>query len=146
VRPTMVGLAKHVGAPSATALFRRYVRHFVKEAELAERVSHGFGSELDGVLTITDKAVLDKHLETGGVFLALPHLHASVAAIRCLSQTYPVLAIVRLTRDQDRARAQHNLYKQVGCDFLDVRGEAPTTVERQILKALKAGKNRGWNS
>jgi len=136
----MVGLAKHVGALSVTALFRRYVRHFVTEAELTERVSQGFGSELDGVLTIPDKAVLDKHLKTGGVFQALPHLHASVAAIRCLSQTYPVLAIVRLTRDQDLARAQHNLYKKVGCDFLDARSEAPTTVARQILKSLKAGK------
>jgi lauroyl/myristoyl acyltransferase len=72
--------------------------------------------------------------------LALPHLHASVAMIRCLSQIYPVLAIVRLTRDQYRARAQHDLYRQVGCEFLDVRGETPTTVARQILKALKAGK------
>jgi lauroyl/myristoyl acyltransferase len=136
----MVGLAKHVGAPSATALFRSYVRRFVTGAELAERVRHGFGSELDGMLTIPDKSKLDMHLETGGVFLALPHLHASVAMIRCLSQTYPVLAIVRLTRDKDRARAQHDLYKQVGCDFLDARGEPPTTVARQILKALKAGK------
>ena len=140
VRPTMVGLAKHVGAPSATVLFRGYVRRFVTGAELAERVRHGFGSELDAMLTIPDKAKLDMHLKTGGVFLALPHLHASVAMIRCLSQIYPVLAIVRLTRDQDRARAQHDLYRQVGCEFLDVRGETPTTVARQILKALKAGK------
>jgi lauroyl/myristoyl acyltransferase len=140
VRPTMVGLAKHVGAPSATALFRSYVRRFMTGAELAERVRHGFGSELDGKLTIPDKSKLDMHLETGGVFLALPHLHASVAMIRCLSQSYPVLAIVRLTRDKDRARAQHDLYKKVGCEFLDARGDPPTTVARQILKALKAGK------
>lgn len=136
----MTALAKQVGAGSAWGLFRKYVRNFATGTELAERVRHGFGSELDEMLTIPEKDRLDALLEDGGVFLALPHLHASIAMTRCLSQTYPVLAVVSLTRDKDRAEAQRDLYRQGGCDFLDARGEEPKTVARKILQALKAGK------
>ncbi len=79
-------------------------------------------------------------LATRGIFLALPHLHASFAMVRCLSQAYPVLAVVSLTRNPDRARAQRELYAQGDCDVLDVRSETPAAVARQILKALKSGK------
>jgi hypothetical protein len=94
------------------------------------------------MLTIPDKLKLDMHLETGGVFLALPHLYLSVAMIRCLSQTYPVW--LRSPHTGQRPRAPARQLQQVGCEFR-TRGELPTTVARQILKALKAGKIVGWN-
>ncbi|OAN73965.1 hypothetical protein A8B78_17600 [Jannaschia sp. EhC01] len=140
VRPTIVALAKRAGAGSATALFRRYVRHFLTGTDLAERVRHGFGSELDGRLVIPDKARLDALLADRGVFLALPHLHASFAMVYCLSHQYPMLAVVSLTRNKDRARAQRALYEKAGCEILDVRSETPSAVARAILGALKAGK------
>lgn len=139
VRPTMVGLTKHLGGGSAWGLFRRYVQRFLSGTALAERIRHGFGSDLDGILTIPDKARLDTLLQDRGVFLALPHLHASFAMIYCLSQSYRVLAVVSLTRNPDRAQAQRDLYAKAGCEILDVRSEEPGIVARKILKALKSG-------
>lgn len=139
LRPAMAGLAHHLGAPSKAALFRQYVRRFLQGTDRVERVRHGFGSDLDGVLEIPDRARLDAMLEGGGVFLALPHVHSSIAMVRCLAQSHSVLAVVSLTRNKSRADAQRALYAQMGCDFLDVRSEEPGTVARRILKALKSG-------
>lgn len=139
-RATMASLAHHVGARSKTALFAQYVKRFLRGTDLAERVRHGFASDLDGVLEIDEKARLERMLADGGLFLAMPHLHASIPMCRCLAQEYPVLAVVRLARNAARAQAQRELYRRIGCEFLDVRSEAPGTVARQILKALKAGK------
>lgn len=140
VRPTMVALARRVGVASPAALFRRYVRHFLTGTDLAEQLRHGFGAELDMRLSIPDKARLDALLADRGVFLALPHLHASFAMVHCLSQQYPMLAVVSLTRNPDRARAQRALYARAECEILDVRSESPQAVARAILGALKAGK------
>lgn len=139
VRPTMLGLTEHLGRGSARGLFRSYIKRFLSGTALAERIRHGFGSDLDGMLTIPDKTRLDALLEDRGVFLALPHLHASFAMIYCLSQSYPVLAVVSLTRNPDRAQAQRDLYGQAGCEILDVRSEEPWIVALKILKALKSG-------
>lgn len=140
IRPTMAGLASHVGESSPARLFGGYVRRFLSGTEMAERVRHGRGSDIADILDIPDKARLDRLLATGGVFLALPHLHASVAMSQCLARSYPVLAVVSLTRNKDRAAAQRALYSQLGCAFLDVRSEEPGTVARQILRALRDGK------
>ncbi|GAB5446063.1 LpxL/LpxP family acyltransferase [Gymnodinialimonas sp.] len=140
VRPTLKALAGRAGEGSPTALFRRYVRHFLTGTDMAERVRHGFGAELDGRLTIPDKARLDGLLQERGVFLALPHLHASFAMVYCLSHQYPMLAVVSLTRNPARAAAQRALYDQAGCEILDVRSETPQAVARAILGALKSGK------
>lgn len=140
LRPTMAGLARHVGVGSKTGLFRQYVQRFLTGTDKVERVRHGFGADLDGKLEIPDRARLDGMLERGGVFLALPHVHSSIAMCRCLAQSYPMLAVVSLTRNKSRADAQRALYAQLGCDILDVRSEEPGTVARQILKALKSGK------
>lgn len=139
VRPTMVSLARLTGERSKAALFRRFVKRFFSGTDLAERVRHGYASDLDGMLDIKDRAAFDALVARGGLFLALPHLHASLAMCRCLSQSYPVLVVVSLTRNEARAAAQRALYAQVGCEFLDVRSEEPATVARRILKALKSG-------
>lgn len=139
LRPTMAGLARHVGGRSKFGLFRQYVRRFLSGTDMVERVRHGFGADLDGMLEIPDRDRLDGMLGSGGVFLALPHVHASIAMCRCLAQLYPMLAVVSLTRNKSRADAQRALYAQLGCDVLDVRSEEPGTVARKILKALKSG-------
>lgn len=139
VRPTMKGLVRHLGHGSPWSLFRQYVRRFLSGTALAERIRHGFGSDLDGMLTIPEKDRLDSLLQDRGLFLALPHLHASFAMIYCLAKTYPVLAVVSLTRNPDRARAQMSLYEKAGCAVVDVRSEEPGIVARKILKALKEG-------
>ncbi|QXT40792.1 hypothetical protein [Gymnodinialimonas ceratoperidinii] len=140
VRPTMQALARHADHPSPTRLFRGFVRKFIAGTDGTEQVRHGFGASIDGSLTIPDKARLDSYLAQGGLFLALPHLHATLAMTRCLAQSYDVLAVVSLTRNENRAAAQKALYSQVDGDFLDARNEEPAAVARQILKALKSGK------
>lgn len=140
VRPTMKALAHHAGRASSAKMFRGFVRKFIAGTDMTEQVRHGFGTTLDGALTIPDKERLDAYLTNGGLFLALPHLHASLAMTRCLAQSYDILAVVSLTRNANRAEAQKALYAQVDGDFLDARNEEPAKVARSILKALKAGK------
>ena len=140
VRPTMVALSKHVGEAFPRRLFGRYVRRFITGLDLAERVRHGFGTEVDGLLNIEDKDRLDSILEKGGVFIALPHLHASVAMSRALGKSYQVLLIIRLTTEKKRAEAQRVLFEQVGCDILDARNEPSSSIARKTLRALRDGK------
>jgi lauroyl/myristoyl acyltransferase len=140
VRPTMIALSKQVGGSSPERLFGEYVRRLISGLDLAERVRHGFGAEVDGLLTIDDGHRLDALLEKGGVFLALPHLHASVAMTRALANRYPVLLIARLTTDIRRAEAQRHLFAQLGCDVLDARNEPASSVARKTLRALRSGK------
>jgi KDO2-lipid IV(A) lauroyltransferase len=140
VRPTIVALSKHVGQPSPSKLFGRYVRRFITGLDLAERVRHGYGAEVDGLLTIDDKERFDGILEKGGMFIALPHVHASVAMSRALGKSYRVLLIIRLTTEKKRAEAQRLLFDQVGCDILDARNEPPSSVARKTLRALRDGK------
>ena len=138
VRPTMTALAARVGE-KPWPLFRRYVRRFLSGTALAERIRHGYGGDLNEMLEIPDNDRLDDMLKDTGVFLALPHMHASFAMVFCLSQNYPVLAVVSLTRNPKRAEAQRALYEQANCEILDVRSEEPAVVARRILKALKTG-------
>jgi lauroyl/myristoyl acyltransferase len=140
VRPTIVALSKHVGEPSPRKLFGRYVRRFITGLDLAERVRHGFGAEVDGLLTIEDKERFDGILEKGGMFLALPHVHASVAMARALGKSYQVLLIIRLTTEKKRAEAQRLLFEQVGCDILDARNAPASSIARKTLRALRDGK------
>jgi KDO2-lipid IV(A) lauroyltransferase len=140
VRPTMVALSKQVGGPSPRRLFGQYVRRLISGLDLAERVRHGFGAEVDGMLTIDDAQRLDALLEKGGVFLALPHLHASVAMTRALAKRYPVLLVARLTTNKKRADAQRHLFAQLGCDVVDGRNEPAGAVARKTLRALRSGK------
>jgi KDO2-lipid IV(A) lauroyltransferase len=140
VRPTMIALSKQVGGWSPRGLFGQYVRRLISGLDLAERVRHGFGAEVDGLLTIDDAHRLDTLLETGGVFLALPHLHASVAMTRALAHRYPVLLVARLTTDKRRADAQRHLFAQLGCDVVDARNEPAGAVARKTLRALRGGK------
>jgi hypothetical protein len=105
-------------------------------AELAERV-HGFGSELDGMLTIPDKSCWTCTSK-------LAAASSGVAAFVCFGRYDPVPVAnlsgfeATFARLPETAHAEHDLYRQVGCEFPDAR--TPTTVARQILKALKAGK------
>jgi KDO2-lipid IV(A) lauroyltransferase len=140
VRPTMVALSQQVGRDSPARLFDQYVRRFITGLDLAERVRHGFGAEVDGLLTIDDRHRLDALLKTGGLLLALPHLHASVAMTRALATAYPVLLIARLTTDTRRAAAQRHLFAQLGCEVVDARNERPSAVARKTLRALRDGK------
>jgi lauroyl/myristoyl acyltransferase len=140
VRPTIVALSKHVGEPSPRKLFGRYVRRFITGLDLAERVRHGFGAEVDGLLTIEDKERFDGILEKGGMFLALPHVHASIAMARALGKSYRVLLIIRLTTEKKRADAQRLLFEQLGCDILDARNEPSSSIARKTLRALRDGK------
>jgi KDO2-lipid IV(A) lauroyltransferase len=140
VRPTIKALARHADHPSPVRLFRGFVRKFIAGMDTTEQIRHGFGANVDGSLTIPDKERLDAYLAQGGIFLALPHLHATLAMTRCLAQSYDALAVVSLTRNEKRAAAQRALYSQVDGEVLDARNEEPAAVARQILKALKAGK------
>ena len=140
VRVTTTALSKHVGHPSPRTLYGAYITGFMCGIDRLERVRHGFGSEVDKLLSIPEQGRVDALLEKGGFILVMPHVHGSFAMARGLSQSYVVLTLVRLTRNEKRAQAQRDLYTQVGCDFYDVRNGDSVSVARTLLRALKAGK------
>ena len=140
VRVTTIALSKHVGHPSPKTLYSAYITGFMRGIDRLERVRHGFGSEVDKLLSIPEQGRVNALLEKSGFILVMPHVHGSFAMVRGLSQSYDVMTLVRLTRNEKRAQAQRDLYSQVGCDFHDVRNGDSVSVARTLLRALKAGK------
>jgi lauroyl/myristoyl acyltransferase len=139
VRPTLVALVKHIGSSSPAKIYMEFVRNLFLGIDRLERVRHGFGAEIDEMLVIPESNRIEQLLDQKGFILVLPHVHGSFAMARGLSQVYPVMSLVRLTKNKKRADAQWNLYQQIGCDVLDVRNENPTSVARKMLRKLKTG-------
>lgn len=138
VRPTLVALTKHIGSSSPARLYGQYVRKLFLGIDRLERVRHGFGAEFDDKLVIPERERLEKLLEHKGFMLVMPHVHGSFAMARGLSQVYPVMSLVRNTRNEKRSAAQWELYEKVGCEVMDVRNEDPVTVARTMLRKLKS--------
>ena len=136
VRETFAALAHHTGAASPRRLFAGYVRGFLRGMNRIEQVRHGRTDAVDAMLSIPDQARLDALLKESGVVLVIPHNHASLAMGRGLSQRYPLLALVRSTANERRAASEWDIYRNLGCEFLDVRVENPATVARKVLRAL----------
>ncbi|MCG6883696.1 MAG: hypothetical protein LJE62_08095 [Silicimonas sp.] len=140
VRATFEALARHVGRDDTTRLFRDYVRGFLLGINRIEQVRHGHTDAIDAMFDFPEKARLDALLEKGGVVLAIPHTHASLAMGRGLARHYPVLALVRATQNPRRAASEHEIYENLGSEFFEVRTANPTLVARKVLKALKDGR------
>lgn len=140
LRATFEALSRHVGAPSPLRLFHAYVRGFLRGLNRIEQVRHGRTDAIDAMLRIPEKERLDDLLEGGGVLLLVPHAHATLAMGRGLSRLYPYLALVRSTADKRRAASELDIYRNLGCDFLDIQLENPTVVARQVLTALRQGR------
>lgn len=140
LRATFASLARHAGVGSPLRLFQRYVRAFLLGLNRLEQVRHGRTDAIDDMLTIPEQARLDALLEKGGVLLLVPHAHATLAMGRGLSKRYPYLGLVRSTLNARRGASEMEIYKNLGCEFLDIRKENPTTVARTVLKALKQGR------
>ena len=137
VRATFYALAGHVREPSPTQLFRRYVSGLLRGLDGAEQVRHGYTDAIDAMLEIPERARLEGYLQEGGVILALPHAHASLAGGRAMSMQYPLIALVRTAQNKKRALGEYQTYAQFNCDCLDVRYESPSVVARRVLSTLK---------
>lgn len=140
VRATFYSLSQHVGERSPARLFYNFVKGFLRGINRVEQVRHGFTEAIDGMLQIPEKERLDGLLQGGGVMLVIPHNHATLAMGRGLAQHYPLLALVRSTRNERRAASETEIYENLGCEYLDVRRENPTVVARKVLKALNDGR------
>ena len=101
---------------------------------------HGLTDDIDTMLRIPEQAKLDALLARGGVVLAIPHTHASLAMGRGLARKYPILALVRSTVNDRRAASEREIYEHLGCEWLDIRLEPPTIVARKVLGALNKGR------
>lgn len=139
VRATFRSLASQVGAASAARLFHKYVRAFLLGLDRIEQVRHGYTDAIDAMLRIPEEERLKLLLKGGGLLLLLPHAHATLAMGRGLAGHYPLLALVRSTSDKRRAMSELQIYKNLGCEFLDIGSENPATVARKVLRALNNG-------
>lgn len=141
VRPTFVALSKHVNAPNTNKLFANFARGFCRGMNRIEQVRHGRTDAIDAMLRIPEEQRLKEILGKGGAVLVIPHTHASLAMGRGLASRYPLLALVRSTGgDKGRAFSELEIYRNLGCEFLDIQLEKPTTVARKVLSALKEGR------
>ena len=140
IRPTIAALAGQVGARDPNRLFRDFTRGFTSGINRIEQVRHGLTDDIDTMLRIPEQAKLDALLARGGVVLAIPHTHASLAMGRGLARKYPILALVRSTVNDRRAASEREIYEHLGCEWLDIRLEPPTIVARKVLGALNKGR------
>jgi KDO2-lipid IV(A) lauroyltransferase len=139
VKATFAALAAAAGNVAPFALFRRYVKGFLRGMNRIEQVRHGYTDAIDAMLEIPEKDRLDALLSKGGVVMAIPHAHASLAMGRGLGRHYPLLALVRSTANERRAKSEWEIYENLGCDFVDIRLESPTKVARKVLAVLNKG-------
>ena len=139
LKPTFAALAEAAGSPSRFALFRGYVTGFLRGMNRIEQVRHGYTDAIDAMLEIPEKDRLDALLAKGGVVMAIPHAHASLAMGRGLGRHYPLLALVRSTGNERRAKSEWEIYENLGCEFMDIRLDPPTKVARKVLSYLNKG-------
>ncbi len=140
VRATFAALCRQAGQTSPWRLFHRYVKGFMLGLNRIEQVRHGRTEAIDGLLRIPEQARLDGLLAQGGVLMLVPHAHATLAMGRGLSRRYPYLALVRSTANARRAASETDIYRNLGCEYLDIQRESPSAVARTVLKALKQGR------
>lgn len=140
VRATIEALAEQVGHDDPNRLFRDFVTGFTRGIDRIEQVRHGRTDAIDAMLLIPEQDKLDALLARGGVVLAIPHTHASLAMGRGLARKYPILALVRSTVNERRAASEREIYDHLGCEWLDIRLDPPTLVARKVLGALSKGR------
>ncbi|MGJ5620881.1 hypothetical protein [Sulfitobacter sp. MF3-043] len=140
VRPTFVALSRNVNDQDTRRLFANFARGFCRGMNRMEQVRHGRTVAIDAMLHIPEERRLEEILERGGGVLVIPHTHASLAMGRGLARRYPLLALVRSGGDARRASSELEIYRNLGCEFLDIRVEKPTIVARKVLSALKDGR------
>jgi lauroyl/myristoyl acyltransferase len=140
VRPTIAALSRHVGAKEARRLFADFARGFSRGINRIEQVRHGRTDAIDAMLRIPDDKRLEEILVKGGAVLAIPHTHASLAMGRGLARRFPILALVRSGGSRKRAEFELEIYENLGCEYLDIRTEKPTSMARRVLSALNDGR------
>ena len=141
LRRTTTNFAAVIGEPSPRAFYRAFVRQVVLGLKGMEDLRSGRTESIDAMLRIPDQARLESVLAGGaGCLMVMPHCHGSVLAVRAMAARYPTLMLVSPTVKDKRAEAQLSYYKQLGCDFLDVRRSNEATVARAILTAMRQGK------
>lgn len=140
VRPTFVALSNQVDAPSSRQLFADFTRAFCRGMNRIEQVRHGKTDAIDAMLRIPEDDRLKDIMANGGAILAIPHTHSSLAMGRGLAQRYPIMAIVRSGGNERRAASELEIYENLGCEYLDIRLEKPTTMARKVLSALNGGR------
>ena len=141
VRPTFCALSQHANAESTRRLFANFVRGFCRGMNRIEQVRHGRTDAIDAMFQVSDETRLDGILKQGGAIIVIPHTHAALAMGRGLATRHPILALVRTTgNDQRRAASELEIYKNLGCEFMDIRVEKPALVARRVLSALNDGR------
>jgi KDO2-lipid IV(A) lauroyltransferase len=130
-----------LGRRDAFAMYRQFARQFAFGLQRMEMLRSGQAQALGAMLDIPRADLIDRALSEGkGAVIAMPHCHASIAMVRGLAARYPVLMLVRESREGARAEAQRSYYDHLGCDCVDVRRTSDAAVARVVLKALRQGK------
>lgn len=125
---------------SGRTMFAGFAYRFTQALARMEALRLGRTDEIDRLLVIPDEARIQAIREAGtGLFLAVPHCHATALMARALGARYPVLLLVRNPADEFRAKKQDIYYAHLGVDSFDVRRAPEARVARAVFKALKAG-------
>ena len=141
LRPSAKAFSKVIGRDSARVLYREFAKRFIWAVRRIERLRLGHLEETSAQFRFPDRGKLDAALAEGtGVFIGLPHCHASIAMARGLADDYPLLFLVRDPVDKKRAAAMRVYYDNIGGELFDVRNGSPVSVARAVVGALKKGK------
>ncbi|MEM1077888.1 MAG: hypothetical protein AAGI09_05110 [Pseudomonadota bacterium] len=140
LKQTNTALAKVLGNPNPTAMHQAWVSQMKLGLVRMEMLRNGETEALDAMLEVPETAKLEAALAQGrGAVLVMPHCQASIAMVRGLAARYPTLMLVRESKKDARAAAQHSYYVHLGCECIDVRRTPEASVARAVLKALKSG-------
>jgi lauroyl/myristoyl acyltransferase len=141
LRRTAAAFAGLSGAASGRALYGGFARRFTQALALMEQLRLGRTQAIDDMLVIPDEARLTAIRAAGtGLFLAVPHCHATVLMARGLGARHPVLLLVREPSDEFRASGQRPYYDHIGCEIFEVRRASQARVARAVFSALKQGR------
>ena len=140
LRRTMAAFSETIGAGPPRRIFGGYARGFTRGLYLMERLRGGHEAEIDALLDIPERDRLADLASERGALLVMAHAHGSLPMVRALGRHFPVLMVVKTTKDGARSESQHVYYGRMGCEILDVRRTGDASVARAVLKSLREGR------
>ena len=143
MRRTLANLCAVIGRTDGRAIWFEMVDNVMQAASGFGRLLRYGPDAVTGMCAFDDGtlAVLRKAWQArGGAILVVPHCVGSVLSAARFAREFPTVVLVRESRSVRRARLTGRYLEGLGAELIFVRLNEPTTVTRQVIRALKEKK------
>ena len=143
MRRTLANLCAVIGRTDGRAIWFEMVDSVMRAASGFGRLLR-YGPDAMAGLCAFDEgtlAALRKAWQArGGAIFVVPHCVGSVLSAARFAKEFPTVVLVRESHSGRRARMMARYFDGLGAELIFVRRSTPTTVTRQVIRALKEKK------